>query len=229
MASDPSNSHVLHMQDSDMSMSMWEGLYDEFGTSVESPFDGNRLFDMNGAGAADSPNFLVKNTYEEDQTRQQNPPFQTRSLVSSRSAESSSQDSASETSGRKRQNTNGTSESPPATQVVPIKREYEGVHSNPTMNVNGSSTNLGPATMQHFGRSLHNLSLEPDFANTAQPNHMANNFDFDSAASSPGGAMDMSDHNAYSVHMQPQMNRPPPVTSRSHHDPPVSVTCLFVP
>lgn len=224
MASDSSNPHVLQMQDSDLTMSMWEGLYDEFGTSAESPFDGNRLFDMNGAGAADSPNFVIKNTYEEDPTRQQNQSFHTRSLVSSRSAESSSQDSASETSGRKRQNTNGTSESPPATHYVPVKREFDGIHPN-TMNMNGSSTNLGPATMQHFGRSLHNLSLDPDFVhpNQPQPNHMSNNFDFGSAASSPGGTMDMSDSNTYSAHMQPQMNRPAAVTSRSHHEPPVSI------
>lgn len=206
-------------------MSMWDdpsftSIYDNFGTSVESPFDSNRLFDISAAGAADSPtNFLVKNTYEDDTARpnHQSQQFHSRSLVSSRSAESSSQDSASETSTRKRQNTSATSESPPANHFA-VKREYDGHQSNNT----ATDGNPNTAQIQSFGRSMHNLSLEPDFGNPGQSNHMTANFDFGSAASSPGGgSMDLSDA-SYTAQIQAQMKRRSNLQGHAHHDPPVS-------
>lgn len=226
MASD-SNPHVVQ----DAEMSMWDdpsftSLYDNLGTSVESPFDGSRLFDMNGAGSVESPNYGIKNTFEEESGGQnhQNQPFHTRSLVSSRSAESSSQDSASETSGRKRQNTSATSESPPATHshFKGVKREYDGSQQ---LHTNIEGTHMPSLhSLQSFGRSMHNLSLDPDFVNATQQSQMASNFDFDSAASSPGASMDMTDA-AYASQIQASMNRPLTAASRKHHDPPVSSTC----
>lgn len=232
MASDP-HPHVV--QDSDMSM--WDdpsfnSLYDNFGATVESPFDGNRLFDLTAVGAADSPNFAIKSTFEEDSGRSghQSQPFHSRSLVSSRSAESSSQDSASETSGRKRQNTSATSESPPATHYVNVKMEYEGTpqtnNQGQRAQIEGSGGGVGNPggnmhNLQSFGRSMHALSLEPEFTRANQNTAMNSAFDFDSAASSPGGTMDMADA-TYTSHIQARMKRPPAMPAHSHHDPPVS-------
>lgn len=203
-------------------MSMWDdpsfsNMYDNFGASGESPFDTNRLFDMSGAGAADSPNFAVKSIYEEEAARnaqqQQNQTFHNRSLVSSRSAESSSQgDSASETSMRKRKNTtSGTSESPPASNLAGLKMENDTIDIKPEHTMM-DTTNM--ANLQSFGRSMHNLSLDRDFG--AQG--MASNFDFESAASSPGGAMDLSDA-TYPQRMH--MKRPGGGVGRVNNDPPV--------
>ncbi|KAL1311117.1 hypothetical protein AAFC00_001321 [Neodothiora populina] len=219
MASD-SNPHVV--QDADMSM--WDdpsftNLYDNFGAaSAESPFDGSRLFDINAAGAADSPGFAVRNTLEDDAAKPNHStqPFHTRSLVSSRSAESSSQDSASETSTRKRQNTSATSESPPAAHFPIIKGEFDGKQ----FSTNGADGGNNPAFIQNFGRSMHNLSLEPDFVNGNTSQTMAStHFDFDSAASSPGGGnMEMSDA-MYTAQIQAQMRKPRNIDSRHQNDP----------
>lgn len=180
------NPHVV--QDTDMSM--WDdpsfsNLYDNLGQAAESPFDGARLFDMSAATTtADSPSYHIKN--DDQQHPHQHQPFNSRSLVSSRSAESSSQDSSSETSGRKRKNTSATSESPPA-NFEPIKME----HQQPMMHA-GSTTNMSSL------HSLHNLSLEQDFANQ-----------FGSAASSPGGQpVDLVDRTySHPMHIKPE----PPV------------------
>lgn len=178
-----SNPHVV--QDTDMSM--WDdpsfaNIYDNLGTG-ESPFDTSRLFDMSAATvAADSPSFHIKP--EDSQHGQPHQQFNSRSLVSSRSAESSSQDSSSETSGRKRKNTSATSESPPG-NFDSIKLEQPLMHP-------GGTTHMASL------HSMHNLSLEQDFANH-----------FGSAASSPGGQpMDLVDRTyAHPMHIKPE----PPV------------------
>ncbi|GAB7357418.1 hypothetical protein MBLNU459_g8347t1 [Dothideomycetes sp. NU459] len=218
MASE-TNPHVV--QDPDMSM--WDdpsfsNMYDNFGASGESPFDTSRLFEMSGAGAADSPNFAVKSIYDDEAARnaqpQQAQSFHNRSLVSSRSAESSSQDSASETSVRKRKNTaSGTSESPPASNLAGLKMDPDSVNIKPEHTI--MDTNH-MASLQSFGRSMHNLSLDRDFA--AHGNAMAANFDFESAASSPGGAMDLSDA-TYPPQMH--MKGPGAGVGRAGHDPPM--------
>jgi len=241
MASD-SIPHVV--QDPDMSM--WDdpsftSLYDNFGASGESPFDNSRLFDMGGPMTADSPNYPVKGAFEEESARSSHPnrPLHSRSLVSSRSAESSSQDSASETSGRKRQNTSATSESPPEIHHVGVhvKREHETMrsindYSNRLNNLDGLNTNdttmdgasfQGTAipSLQSFGRSMHALSLEPEFAKPNQTHHLNSAFDFESAASSPGAVVDMADA-GYASQLQAQMKGPSTMAKHSNHDPLVS-------
>ncbi|THY29142.1 hypothetical protein D6D01_03640 [Aureobasidium pullulans] len=178
MDQDP-NPHVV--QDTDMSM--WDdpsfsNLYDNLGAAAESPFDGARLFDMSAATVqADSPSYHIKT--DDGQHAHSHQPYNSRSLVSSRSAESSSQDSSSETSGRKRKNTSATSESPPGNfDAIKLEQQRSLMHSHA-----GSTTNMASL------HSLHNLSLEQDFANQ-----------FGSAASSPGGQpMDLLDR-TYSQH-----------------------------
>lgn len=218
MATD-GNPHVV--QDSDMSM--WDdpsfsNIYDNFGASGESPFDANRLFDMSGAGAADSPNFAIKSVYEEEASRNaqqhHNQNFHNRSTMSSRSGESSSQgDSASETSMRKRKNTTGTSESPPATNLAGLKMETDTIDIKPE-HAMMDTTNM--SNLQSFGRSMHNLSLDRDFGN--QGNVMPTTFDFESATSSPGGAMDLSEA---TYRQQIHMNRAGGGVGHANNDPPV--------
>jgi hypothetical protein len=190
MDQDP-NPHVV--QDADMSM--WDdpsfsNLYDNLGAAAESPFDGARLFDMSAATVqADSPSYHIKT--DDGQHAHSHQHYNSRSLVSSRSAESSSQDSSSETSGRKRKNTSATSESPPGNfDAIKLEQHPQMMHSHPA-----SNANMAPL------HSLHNLSLEQDFANH-----------FGSAASSPGGQpMDLVDR-TYSHHMhikpEPPVYRP---------------------
>ena len=175
-------------------MSMWDdpsfsNLYDNLGAAAESPFDGARLFDMSAATVqADSPSYHIKT--DDGQHAHSHQSYNSRSLVSSRSAESSSQDSSSETSGRKRKNTSATSESPPGNfDAIKLEQQRSLMHSHA-----GSTTNMASL------HSLHNLSLEQDFANQ-----------FGSAASSPGGQpMDLIDR-TYSQHQY--IKAEPPVCS----------------
>lgn len=219
-------------------MSMWDdpsfnSIYDNFATSAESPFDSSRLFDMNAAGAADSPSFVLKNSYDEDAGRssQQNQQFHTRSLVSSRSAESSSQDSASETSNRKDHNASATSESPPATmQYSSVKREYDvskEYDGLPTVSNRGYiNHNLDPGSNTAQIHAMKDLSLNTEYTTIPSQAHpmLANAFDFHSTDSSPALATELSDAH-YTAQIQAQMNRKPNVSSRSLQDPPVR--CIY--
>lgn len=205
-----------HLADSDMS-----GIFDDptFNSlqydnyvSSDSPFDASRLFDLSGAGAADSPNFAVGTPSKaglegEYRAQQQTQAFHTHSVLSSHSAESSSQDSSSETSTRHKRKT--TSESPPADFMAGLKMDNKNTvvkpeHPMPTGDLNN---------FQNFGRSMNNLSLEQDFAhgNAAMNSH----FDFDSAASSPG-----MDTTGTGYASQVPMNRQ---MQRSMNGPPVSL------
>ena len=182
--------------------------YDNYAGS-DSPFDTNRLFDLNGAGSADSPNFDTRTLSKagiDGDMNQQNQPFNTRSLISSHSAESSSQDSSSESSSRRKRKT--TSESPPANHTGGIKI---GGNSTRVQGIMVDPNNL--QNLQQFGTSMNNLSLDQEFAGHAAA--MESHFDFESAASSPG-AMD-TNSGAYTT--QTPMHRQFP---RAQNGPPVS-------
>ena len=206
----------LHVMDADMSNIFDDPTfsnlqYDNYAGS-DSPFDTNRLFDLNGAGSADSPNFTSRTPskagIDSDMT-QQAQPFNTRSLISSHSAESSSQDSSSESSDRRKRKT--TSESPPADHIAGIKIAGNSTRAQGIVMDPSNFQNL-----QQFGTSMNNLSLEQEFAagNSAAMN---NHFDFDSAASSPGG-MDTAG-GAYAL--QTPMHRH---IQRAQNGPPVCIT-----
>lgn len=146
-------------------------------SNADSPFDASRYFNLNAADSPDyQPRTPSKSFLEQDATAAlQSQQYPTRPHLPSRSAESSSQDSSSESSTRRKRKT--TSESPPTTNMagLHVKQELQSNTNMETENVH---------TIQNFGKSLNNLSLDQDMMN---PNmDMGNTFDFDSAASSPG-------------------------------------------
>ncbi|PNS15285.1 hypothetical protein CAC42_8286 [Sphaceloma murrayae] len=149
-------------------------------SSADSPFDPSRYFNLNAADSPDyQPRTPSKGFLDQDPASAlQGQQYTTRPNYPSHSAESSSQDSSSESSTRRKRKT--TSESPPSTNMA-------GLHVKQEMQ---STDNVEPDTvhtLQNFGRSLNNLSLDQDML--SQNMDMGNTFDFDSAASSPG-AMD---------------------------------------
>ena len=162
--------------------------YDNY-VSADSPFDANRFFNLSAADNVDSPGFdsrtppgsaLDTQPSASNQRVQGVPP---RSLVSSRSAESSSQDSSSEASVRRKRKT--TSESPPTGDMAGLKVENNIIKPEDTMM---SANNF--QDLEQFESSMQNLPLDQDYMSGN-----STNFDFDSAASSPGmGAGRFSTH-----------------------------------
>jgi len=176
--------------------------YENYG-AADSPFDANRFFNLSSLEAADSPNFAAptppKGNFDGDSTftpqQRQTQPLPTRSLVSSRSAESSSQDSNSETSARRKRKT--TSESPPTEHMTGVKMANQYFK---TEDPRTDSNNYH--ALQNFKQSMNNLSLDQDFmaGNAA----MNSQFDFESAASSPG--VDMSRMHGASLNVGPPVS-----------------------
>lgn len=181
------SSEHINVNDSDMT-----GIFDDAAfnniqfdnyASADSPFDANRFFNLSAGDTADSPNFDLNDAsklaydHNTNQPKQQPQAFPSRSLDSSRSAESSSQDSSSEASVRRKRKT--TSESPPTENMAGLKVEHGGIKPEDTMMDSNNFQNI-----QGFG-NMQNMGMDQDFmsGNAAMNNH----FDFDSAASSPGG------------------------------------------
>ena len=143
--------------------------------SADSPFDANRFFNLSAADNIDSPAFGSHDVSRTTNDNNQDQTFHSRSLVSSRSAESSSQDSLSEASvRRKRKTTSESTPSPPTGEMNGLKVEHGGIKPEDMMDANGFQ-------MQNFDGSM---GLDQDFMSG---NNMNNHFDFDSATSSPGG------------------------------------------
>lgn len=150
--------------------------FDNNYASTDSPFDANRFFNLSAAENIDSPAFGSHDpsgtTNDTNPSNNHGQPFPTGSLVSSRSAESSSQDSSSQASVRRKRKT--TSESPPTENMAGLKVEHNGIKPEDMMDANNFQN------MQDFGASM---GMDQDFGNTGMNSH----FDFDSATSSPGG------------------------------------------
>lgn len=181
-------SEHTHATDSDMSGIFDDATfnslqYDNY-ASADSPFDANRFFNLSAADNVDSPNFDTRTPprsvldIETNSTHQRGLDLPPRSLVSSRSAESSSQDSSSEASVRRKRKT--TSESPPTENMAGLKVENNVIKPEDTMMASNNFQD-----MQQFERSMQNLPMDQDFMSGSSA--MTNHFDFDSAASSPGG------------------------------------------
>jgi len=177
-----------HNTDSDMSGIFDDATfnnlqYDNY-ASADSPFDANRFFNLSAADNVDSPDFDTRTPPrstldpQPGASNQRAQGFPSRSHVSSHSAESSSQDSSSETSVRHKRKT--TSESPPTENMAGLKVENVAFKPEDTMM---SSNNF--SDMQDFEQSMQNLPLDQDFMSGGSA-AMTNHFDFDSAASSPG-------------------------------------------
>jgi len=182
------SSNNVHTSDSDMS-----GIFDDATfsnlqfdnyASVESPFDANRFFDLSAADTSDSPASGTRTPSRPIFESTSNPahyqtqPFPPTSLVSPLSAQSSSQGSSSESSGRRKRKT--TSESPPTENMAGLKVGNHNIKPE-----GGMMDTLNYHSAHNPGTSMHDLRLDQDFmtGSTAMNSH----FDFDSAASSPGG------------------------------------------
>ncbi|KAF2154925.1 hypothetical protein K461DRAFT_266266 [Myriangium duriaei CBS 260.36] len=150
--------------------------YDSY-SNVDSPFDASRFFNL-GPDSPDyqprtpSKSFLDQDITSASQGLQQHP----RSIISSRSTESSGQDSSSESSVRRKRKT--TSESPPTENLAGLKMDSNILRPMPGMNMEDMHN------MQVYGRQMNNMSLDQDMVSGNMDMNTA--FDFDSAASSPG-------------------------------------------
>lgn len=192
-------SDTQHGLDTDMS-AMWDdpsfnNLQYEHLATTDSPFDANGLFDFGATANVESPNFAVRTPSKSGYEGEAGPlppqtlPIHARSLIHPGSAESSSQDSSSESSTRRKRKT--TSESPPTNKLPP---EEETIKSEDLM-----MDQQDLSAYQNFGTSMHNLSLDRDFA--SQNVAMGGNFDFGSNPNSPG----MMDNAAARIQTQAHM------------------------